>query len=220
VVDDAIVVLENIHRHIEMGKKPFDAAIQGSAEIGFSVIAMTLTLAAVYAPIGFLSGFSATIFREFAFTLAGSVLISGFVALTLSPMMCAYILRAREKETRIELWLNHAFDQLNRAYEKLLSLVLKAKYWVVALLVILGALCFLLFKIVPQSFIPKEDIGYFEASITSPPGAALDYTNYYMGVLSKRVYANTPYILNNAEYIFSGDGDNFVTMQPWGDKRH
>ncbi|WP_395946908.1 efflux RND transporter permease subunit [Caedibacter taeniospiralis] len=219
VVDDAIVVLENIHRHIEMGKKPFDAAIQGSAEIGFSVIAMTLTLAAVYAPIGFLSGFSATIFREFAFTLAGSVLISGFVALTLSPMMCAYILRAREKETRIELWLNHAFDQLNRAYEKLLSLVLKAKYWVVALLVILGALCFLLFKIVPQSFIPKEDIGYFEASITSPPGAALDYTNYYMGVLSKRVYANTPYILNNAEYIFSGDGDNFVTMQPWGDKR-
>lgn len=219
VVDDAIVVLENIHRHIEMGKKPFDAAIQGSAEIGFSVIAMTLTLAAVYAPIGFLSGFSATIFREFAFTLAGSVLISGFVALTLSPMMCAYILRAREKETRIELWLNHAFDQLNRAYEKLLSLVLKAKYWVVALLVILGALCFLLFKIVPQSFIPKEDIGYFEASITSPPSAALDYTNYYMDVLSNRVYAKTPYILNNAEYIFSGDGDNFVTMQPWGEKR-
>ncbi len=219
VVDDAIVVLENIHRHIEIGKKPFDAAIQGSAEIGFSVIAMTLTLAAVYAPIGFLSGFSATIFREFAFTLAGSVLISGFVALTLSPMMCAYILRAREKETRIELWLNHAFDQLNRAYEKLLSLVLKAKYWVVALLVILGALCFLLFKIVPQSFIPKEDIGYFEASITSPPSAALDYTNYYMDVLSNRVYAKTPYILNNAEYIFSGDGDNFVTMQPWGEKR-
>ncbi len=219
VVDDAIVVLENIHRHIEIGKKPFDAAIQGSAEIGFSVIAMTLTLAAVYAPIGFLSGFSATIFREFAFTLAGSVLISGFVALTLSPMMCAYILRAREKETRIELWLNHAFDWLNRAYEKLLSLVLKAKYWVVALLVILGALCFLLFKIVPQSFIPKEDIGYFEASITSPPSAALDYTNYYMDVLSNRVYAKTPYILNNAEYIFSGDGDNFVTMQPWGEKR-
>ncbi|WP_116963646.1 efflux RND transporter permease subunit [Fastidiosibacter lacustris] len=219
VVDDAIVVLENIHRHIEMGKKPFNAAIEGSAEIGFSVIAMTLTLAAVYAPIGFLSGFSATIFREFAFTLAGSVLISGFVALTLSPMMCAYILRAREKETRIEIWLNHAFDKLNAGYGEVLNIVLKAKYWVVGLLILLAGLCYLLFRIMPQSFIPKEDIGYFEANINSPPSAALDYTNYYMNILSKRVYADSPYILNNAEYIFSGSGNNFVTMQPWGEKR-
>ncbi|WP_119328896.1 efflux RND transporter permease subunit [Cysteiniphilum halobium] len=219
VVDDAIVVLENVHRHIEMGKKPFEAAVQGSAEIGFSVIAMTLTLAAVYAPIGFLSGFSATIFREFAFTLAGSVLISGFVALTLSPMMCAYILKSREKETKIEIWLEHIFDKLNGAYAKVLNFVLKAKYWVVALLVILGVLCFMLFKVVPQSFIPKEDIGYFEANITSPPSAALDYTDYYMNMLSQRVYKNNPYILNNAEYVFSGSANNFVTMQPWGDKR-
>ncbi|MDA0911531.1 MAG: efflux RND transporter permease subunit [Proteobacteria bacterium] len=219
VVDDAIVVLENVHRHIEMGRKPFDAAVQGSAEIGFSVIAMTLTLAAVYAPIGFLSGFSATIFREFAFTLAGSVLISGFVALTLSPMMCAYILKSREKETKIEVWLEHIFDKLNAAYAKILNFVLKAKYWVVALLVALGVLCFMLFKVVPQSFIPKEDIGYFEATITSPPSAALDYTDYYMNMLSQRVYDNNPYILNNAEYVFSGNANNFVTMQPWGDKR-
>ncbi|WP_119344324.1 efflux RND transporter permease subunit [Facilibium subflavum] len=220
VVDDAIVVLENIHRHIEMGEKPFDAAIKGSAEIGFSVIAMTLTLAAVYAPIGFLSGFSATIFREFAFTLAGSVLISGFVALTLSPMMCAYILRAREKESKIEILLNHVFDRLNAAYGKALDVVLKFKYMVVVILIGLGVLCYILFKIMPQSFIPKEDIGYFEANISSPPGAALDYTNYYMNVLSKRVYEDNPYILNNAEYVFQGSANNFVTMQPWGDKRH
>ena len=219
VVDDAIVVLENIHRHIEMGKNPRQAALQGSAEIGFSVIAMTLTLAAVYAPIGFLSGFSATIFREFAFTLAGAVLISGFVALTLSPMMCAYILRMRQNKTKIELLLNRVFRFLNSGYGALLDFILKVKYWVVLLLLVLGVLCYLLFKIMPQSFIPKEDIGYFEASITSPPGAALGYTNYYMDVLSGNVYQKNPYILNNAAYIFSGSGNNFVTMQPWGEKR-
>ncbi len=219
VVDDAIVVLENIHRYIEMGKKPKEAAIQGSAEIGFSVIAMTLTLAAVYAPIGFLSGFTATIFREFAFTLAGAVLISGFVALTLSPMMCAYIMHAREKETRIEMLLNKAFVWLNAFYAHVLDVILKIKYWIVLLLVALAVLCYVLFKVVPQSFIPKEDIGYFEAAITSPPSAALDYTNYYMGILSKNVYKDNPYILNNAEYIFQGNADNFITMQPWGEKR-
>ena len=219
VVDDAIVVLENVHRYIEMGDKPFDAAIKGSAEIGFSVIAMTLTLAAVYAPIGFLSGFSATIFREFAFTLAGSVLISGFVALTLSPMMCAYVLRAREKETKLEVILERVFLRLNSGYAGVLDWMLRMKYWVLALLIGLGLLCYVLFKIMPQSFIPKEDVGYFEAAITSPPGAALDYTNYYMGVLGSKIFENNPYILNNAEYIFSGNGDNFVTMQPWGEKR-
>src|SRR6185312_16012907 len=89
VVDDAIVVLENIHRHIEEGQKPLHAALLGAREIGFAVIAMTLTLAAVYAPIGFMTDITGRLFREFAFTLAGAVIISGFVALTLSPMMCA-----------------------------------------------------------------------------------------------------------------------------------
>ena len=219
VVDDAIVVLENIHRHIEMGQKPKAAAIRGSAEIGFSVIAMTLTLAAVYAPIGFLSGFSATIFREFAFTLAGAVLISGFVALTLSPMMCAYIMRVKDKETKLEQWLNQIFVRLNNAYDRLLTYVLQLKYWMVLLLLALGVLCYVLFKLVPQSFIPKEDIGYFEASIKSPPGAALDYTNYYMNILSRYVYQKSSYILNNAEYVSQGSAQNFITMQPWGEKR-
>ena len=125
----------------------------------------------------------------------------------------------RQKETRIERLLNRIFNFLNNGYDALLDIVLKAKYWVILLLFSLGILCYLLFKIMPQSFIPKEDIGYFEANITSPPGAALDYTNYYMDVLSKHVYQKNPYILNNAEYVFSGSGNNFVTMQPWGDKR-
>ncbi len=89
VVDDAIVVVENIHRHIEEGLAPIDAALKGAREIALPVIAMTITLAAVYAPIGFVSGVTGALFREFAFTLAGSVVVSGFIALTLSPMMCS-----------------------------------------------------------------------------------------------------------------------------------
>ena len=110
VVDDAIVMLENIHRHIEEGLKPLDAAFKGSKEIGFSVIAMTITLAAVYAPTGFMSGVTAGIFREFAFTLAGAVIISGFVALTLSPMMCAYFLTSKDKEPYVSKILNIFFN--------------------------------------------------------------------------------------------------------------
>jgi multidrug efflux pump subunit AcrB len=97
VVDDAIVVVENIHRHIEEGMKPFDAAIKGAREITGPVIAMTITLAAVYAPIGFTSGLTGALFREFAFTLAGAVIVSGIVALTLSPMMCVEDAEARHQ---------------------------------------------------------------------------------------------------------------------------
>ena len=109
VVDDAIVMLENIHRYIEKGLTPMKAAMKGSREIGFSVVAMTLTLAAVYAPIGFMSGFTAVVVREFAFTLAGAVLISGFVALTLSPMMCSRLLKSNEKISRYEQLLEKNF---------------------------------------------------------------------------------------------------------------
>ena len=101
VVDDAIVVVENVHRHIEEGKTPLQAALIGAREIAGPVIAMTITLAAVYAPIGFLSGLTGTLFREFAFTLAGSVIISGIVALTLSPMMCSLLLTDHDHEGRL-----------------------------------------------------------------------------------------------------------------------
>ena len=97
VVDDAIVMLENIYRHVEEGMPPFQAALHGAREIGFAVIAMTITLAAVYAPIGFMTGRTGQLFTEFALTLAGAVLVSGFVALTLSPMMCSKLLRHVER---------------------------------------------------------------------------------------------------------------------------
>ena len=219
VVDDAIVVLENIHRHIEMGKPPKEAALIGSAEIGFSVIAMTITLAAVYAPIGFLTGLTASIFKEFAFTLAGAVLISGFVALTLSPMMCAYILHKKEKESRIERILEVVFERLNGAYDRALRTFLKYKYYVVMSLLVLMAICYWLFMIVPQSFIPKEDIGYFVANSDSPPNSTVPYTDYYTTVLNDTVYKNDPNIQSNSTLVFDSRSVNFVTLEPWGKRK-
>ena len=115
VVDDAIVVVENIHRHIEDGMTPFDAAIQGAHEIALPVVAMTITLAAVYAPIGFVSGVTGALFREFAFTLAGAVIVSGFIALTLSPMMCSKLLRHDTgRKRRFGRFVDRTFDRLAR----------------------------------------------------------------------------------------------------------
>src|SRR5690606_16986612 len=118
VVDDAIVVVENIHRHIEGGKTPFDAAIDGAREIAVPVISMTITLAAVYAPIGFMEGLTGALFKEFALTLAGSVIISGIVALTLSPMMCAKLLRHEENPSGLAHRLDMIFDRLKQRYQK------------------------------------------------------------------------------------------------------
>src|SRR5205085_1653026 len=115
VVDDAIVVVENIHRHLEEGKSPVQASMQGAREIVGPVISMTITLAAVYAPIGFLGGLTGSLFREFAFTLAGSVIVSGVVALTLSPMMCSVLLKSAE-EGRFARSVNRIFGSVTRWY--------------------------------------------------------------------------------------------------------
>lgn len=217
VVDDAIVVLENIHRHIEEGMMPMQAAFTGINEIGFSVIAMTLTLAAVYAPSGFIPGFSATVFREFAFTLAGAVLISGFVALTLSPMMCSRVLKPQDKQSRFEQLLQRIFSFLNARYEKLLAKMLVRRFAVVIILAVIAVGGYFIYLTVPQSFIPKEDIGYFNVSVQSPPGSTIDYTDGFMRQL-ETLYQKTPQVLSYASFIFAGSGTDFVTMQPW-DKR-
>ena len=127
VVDDAIVVVENIHRHIEEGKTPLDAALFGAREIAMPVVAMTITLAAVYAPIGFLEGLTGALFKEFAFTLAGAVIISGVVALTLSPMMCSKLLRHETSSTGLASRLDKLFDNLQGRYKRRLSSSLNTK---------------------------------------------------------------------------------------------
>ncbi|HSI39432.1 MAG TPA: efflux RND transporter permease subunit, partial [Xanthobacteraceae bacterium] len=159
VVDDAIVVLENIFRHIEDGMKPIPAAIKGSREIGFAVVAMTLTLAAVYAPVAFAPGRTGRLFLEFALTLAGAVLISGFVALTLTPMMCSRLLRHEAKPGRISRFIEAGLRGLENGYRRTLELSLKVRPLVllVALMVAGGSVFFI--RSLPSELSPVEDRG-------------------------------------------------------------
>ncbi|HLF97161.1 MAG TPA: efflux RND transporter permease subunit [Methylococcaceae bacterium] len=172
VVDDAIVVLENIHRRIESGMKPRDAAFEGSREIAFAVIAMTLTLAAVFAPLAFMSGKTGRLFSEFALAVSCAVLVSGFVALTLTPMMCARLLRPsrHEPEPGGETgWV--------AGYGALLGWVMARRIWVILLFVAVAALGFERYGALAEELAPVEDRSNFIAMIQAPEGATMDYTD-------------------------------------------
>ena len=176
VVDDAIVVLENIFRHIEDGMPRKQAALQGSREIGFAVVAMTLTLVTVYAPLAFATGRTGRLFIEFALALAGAVLVSGFVALTLTPMMCSVLLRHQSSHSRwynlIEGWL----DALGKGYRKALGVSLRHRWAVVAVGVAVAAASGVLFKVVKSELAPIEDRGVVFGIVSAPEGATLNYT--------------------------------------------
>lgn len=179
VVDDAIVVVENIHRHIEEGLTPFAAALRGAHELVGPVIAMTLTLAAVYAPVGFQSGLTGALFREFAFTLASAVLISGFVALTLTPMMCARILRHNPNRRGLEAFLDRQFARLQRAYERLLhhALATRAAVFIVAAGVLLAIPGF--YMLTKKELAPTEDSNVILMQVEAAPNATLEQTLLY-----------------------------------------
>ena len=180
VVDDAIVVLENCHRHLEMGKEPRQASIDGSKEIAFAVIAMSLTLAAVFAPLGFLTGGTGRLFTEFALTVAAAVAVSGLVALTLTPMMCSRILKARESHGRLYQAMERFFTGMNAAYRRSLGVVLKV-WWAVGLVFVLVVACAaVLYKSLKSELSPLEDRGFFLSLVIAPEGASLDYTDGYM----------------------------------------
>jgi multidrug efflux pump len=180
VVDDAIVVVENVHRHIEDGASPMQAAISGAREVALPVLAMTLTLAAVYAPIGFVGGLTGALFSEFAFTLAGAVIISGLVALTLSPMMCSRVLTDRAHQGRFADWMDERFDWLTRRYRRLLGQCLDNRGAV--LLFTLVVLCSLpaLFFLAQEELAPEEDTGGFYLVANPPQYANLDYINHFL----------------------------------------
>lgn len=176
VVDDAIVVLENIFRHIEEGMEPVAAAIRGIREIAFAVIAMTLTLVAVYAPMAFATGRTGKLFTEFALTLAGAVLVSGFVALTLTPMMCAGLLRRQENHGRIYTMLENGFEAMTRGYVRVLRAALRARWLVVGLALGSAAFSGLLFTQLRSELAPVEDQGTVFAQGIAPEGATLAFT--------------------------------------------
>ncbi|WP_090047229.1 efflux RND transporter permease subunit [Limnohabitans sp. 2KL-27] len=186
VVDDAIVVLENIYRHIEEGLDPFSAAIKGVREISFAVVAMTMTLAAVFAPLAFTPGRTGKLFGEFALALAGAVIVSGFVALTLAPMLSSKLLRHNPNPG----WFDHSMERwltaLSTGYENLLRLILTRARWLVLLVMLAcGAGIAYIYPTMKQELAPLEDRGTILATINAPDGSTLEFTDRYARVLEK-----------------------------------
>ncbi len=186
VVDDAIVVLENIYRHIEEGLDPFSAAIKGVREISFAVVAMTMTLAAVFAPLAFTPGRTGKLFGEFALALAGAVIVSGFVALTLAPMLSAKLLRHNPNPSWFDRNMERWLTALSNAYESLLRTVLTRARWVVVLVMLAsGAGIAYIYPTMKQELAPLEDRGTILATINAPDGSTLEFTDRYARVLER-----------------------------------
>lgn len=187
VVDDAIVVVENIHRHIEEGQSPLNAALSGTREIAMPVVAMTITLAAVYAPIGFLQGLTGALFKEFAFTLAGSVIISGIVALTLSPMMCSRLLRKQDASRGLAARLDRIFHRLQNFYQRLLHRSMDTSGVTIVFGFLVLLLIPLLLMFTRSELAPTEDQSFILLLVNAPKTTNLDYLTHYTDELSDRL---------------------------------
>ncbi|MDX1386773.1 MAG: efflux RND transporter permease subunit, partial [bacterium] len=216
VVDDAIVVVENVQRHIDQGKTPIEAAKIGAREIAAPIIVMTITLATVYAPIGFIGGLSGALFREFAFTLAGAVVVSGIIALTLSPMMSSRFLKGGAKP-KMELFVEKAFGKVRGFYERALDDVLEHRPMIVLMAVVVLASIPFLFLFTPSELAPQEDKGIIMATGTGPMYSNLDYTSKYTDEAAQ--YFNE--LPENEIYFsvagFTGVNTAFVatSLKPW-----
>ncbi len=220
VVDDAIVVVENIHRHIEEGKTPFQAAIEGAREIAIPVVSMTITLAAVYAPIGFLEGLTGALFKEFALTLAGAVIISGIVALTLSPMMCAKLLRHEENPSGLAHRLDQIFDRLKQRYQAALHGTLNTRPVVIVFALIVMALIPALLKFSKSELAPEEDQGIVFLISNAPQTSNLDYLNAYTKAFEE-IFRSFPeyyssFQINGFDGVQSGIGG--FLLKPWDER--
>jgi multidrug efflux pump len=217
VVDDAIVMLENISRYIESGMKPYLAAVKGSREMVFPIIAMTLTLAAVYTPIAFTSGVLGSVFSEFALTLAGAVMVSGVVALTLTPMMCSRVLVAEQHDSRYGLWFNARFKQLQLFYQKSLSHLLAKRMRVVVVLCLVGCLGYGVYQSLPSELAPTEDRDEINVFVMAPHDASFDYTDAYVRKM-EALYSKLP---EATSYLASIGGNapsasfQLINLKPW-----
>ncbi|MFI4956763.1 MAG: efflux RND transporter permease subunit [Gammaproteobacteria bacterium] len=220
VVDDAIVMLENVFRHREAGMASIPAAVKGSDEIGFAIVAMTMTLAAVYAPIGFTPGFTGAIFREFAFTLAGAVVISGFVALTLSPMMCAYALPEKLESNRYTHWLEGFMHRLDERYKKAITFFLKRRILVVGFFLGVAIGGGLLFASMKSELAPMEDTGAVFVMANAPTNSSFRYLDEIM-VQVQSVLMKVPERQNLVVVSGRGNAESgiaFMALKPWDER--
>jgi multidrug efflux pump len=223
VVDDAIIVVENVSRHLEEGKTPFDAAIQGARELGSPIIAMTMVLVAVYVPIGFMGGLTGALFTEFAFTLVGTVVISAIVALTLSPMMASRMLRSHHDtksdfERRLVVFIDQKFDWLHSHYQRLLHATLEQIHVVVVFAVVILASIYFLFTAAKSELAPQEDQGFIIASFQPAPTATLQQSLEWQ----KQVYAASkdfPEVAHIFQVASSSRNFAGFVLTPWGDRK-
>ena len=217
VVDDAIVVVENVHRHIELGASPREAALAGAREVALPVIAMTLTLAAVYAPISFIGGLTGALFSEFALTLAGAVIVSGIVALTLSPMMCSRVLKDKEHEGRFSTWLDARFDQLNGQYRRLLSICLGNRGAVILFATVILASLPVLFTLAQEELAPEEDTGGLYVTGIAPRYANIEYIDYFMDEVVQ-IWKGIPEFSHSWQVMFPSNNFGGITLHPWSER--
>src|SRR5262245_31387025 len=218
VVDDAIVMVENIERHLHEGKTPYRAAIDAARELVGPIIAMTITLAAVYAPVGIQGGLTGALFREFAFTLAGAVLVSGVVALTLSPMMGSKLLRAGDTERGFAGWINRRFETVRSAYARLLAGTLQYRPVVLTVWIIVVLLIVPFYMFSQRELAPAEDQGVVFGVVQSAPNATLDQTKLF----SQQIY-DVYHSFPESDSIFqitnpSGGFGGMVT-KPWSERK-
>jgi len=221
VVDDAIVVLENIYRHIEEGLEPFQAALKGAREIAFAVIAMTLTLAAVFAPLAFTPGRTGRLFVEFALTLAGAVLVSGFIALTLTPMLCSKLLRHNPKPGAFDRGMERVLVGMTRGYGRMLGFVLDHRWIVLLVMAASAGGSWFLFSTAKSELAPLEDRGVIFMPITAPDGATLDYTRRYAEAVNRIA---SSYDEIDRVFIFAGNpsvaqGAVILRAKDWSERK-
>jgi multidrug efflux pump len=218
VVDDAIVVVENVERNIDEGKTPFEAAIVGARELVGPIIAMTITLAAVYAPIGFQGGLTGALFREFAFTLAGAVFISGFVALTLSPMMSSKLLRSHANQGMLTRAIDRGFAWVRRTYDRALGATLSARPAVYTVWIVLSLLVVPLYLFSPQELAPNEDQGVVFGALDVPANATLEQLDPFVTQVSN-TFKSEPEFDHSFQLTFPTSGFGGMLAKPWKDRK-
>ncbi len=220
VVDDAIVVVENVDRHIKAGESPFRAAIIGTREIASPVITMTITLAAVYTPIALMGGVTGSIFKEFALTLAGAVFISGVIALTLSPMMCGQMLRAHTNPNRFEKSVENTLNAITNTYSRMLDKVMTRRPVIIVFGLIVVAVMPMLFKLIPAELAPSEDRGAYLMMAKAPNTANLDFIQNHMAEAGSRLMQDPAMSTNLALAGIpnSNQGLAIAILKPWSQR--
>ena len=218
VVDDAIVVVENVERHLSEGKNPIEAALLSGRELVSPLVSMTITLAAVYAPIGLQGGLTGSLFREFAFTLAGAVTISGVVALTLSPMMSSRLLKTGMTERGFAGKIERDFKKIRAAYGRMLQAVLQARPAVYVVWIILGALTVPMFKMSAKELAPTEDQGVIFGIVDSAANSTLDQNSMYAAAVNK-AFLSVPETNFVFQLTMPNSGFSGMVTKPWQERK-